>query len=201
MCSELITIPPSSGRAFELPKGWTVKIIDPEGNQVSDFVALCSDDSNEKFDQARTRVNNWTNKISKDSLLYSNRNNPILKVVQDDVGVHDIMFPCCNKYVYETIFRIGSRNGCFENLAKAVAEFGLKSDDMPNPLNIFMNTFLDSENGKIGIRKALSSPGDTFTMLALKDLIVGATACADDISECNGGKCKPINVELIGPQA
>jgi uncharacterized protein len=197
----VITIPPSSGRAFKLPKGWCVRITDPEGNQVSDFVAICSEETREKFDQARTRVNNWTNKISNGSLLYSNRNNSILRVVQDDVGVHDILFPCCNKYVYETIFRVGQRNGCFENLANALSEFGLKPDDLPNPLNIFMNTYVDSESGKIGIRKALSFPGDSFTMVALKDLIIGATACADDISECNGGKCKPINIQLIEPQS
>jgi uncharacterized protein len=69
------TIPPNSGRAFILPKGNSVKIIDPEGSQVSDFVGISYVDRREKFDQSRTRVNNWTIRITKGSVLYSNRNN------------------------------------------------------------------------------------------------------------------------------
>jgi len=189
-------IPPSSGRAFILPKGNLVKIIDPEGSQVSDFVAISSLDRREKFDQARTRVNNWTVRITKGSVLYSNRNNGLLEVIEDSVGVHDTMFPCCNSYVYERIFKIPPRNGCFENLTNALNEFNIAPDEVPNPFNIFMNTSFDPNSGELIIHRAPSKPGDSITMRALVDLIIAATACADDRSECNAGKCKPILVEI-----
>jgi len=190
-------IPPSSARSFRLSKGSIFKIIDPLGHQVSDFVAFSFEDVREKFDQPRTRINNWTNLIGKGSLLYSNRNEPLLEVVEDDVGIHDILFPCCNSYVYEKIMRSTPRKGCFENLRDSLAQFGIKPDDIPNPLNVFMNTFLDVKSGNIGIGTAPSKSGDSFSMRALKELIVASTACADDISDCNAKKCKPIEVEIV----
>jgi uncharacterized protein YcgI (DUF1989 family) len=194
------TISPSTGRAFSLSKGDSIRVIDPEGRQVSDFVAVSTVDKKEKFDQARTRVNNWSNKVIKGTKLYSNRNNELLEVVEDSVGIHDIMFPCCNTYVYENIFHVPPRNGCFENLANALSQFSINPDELPNPLNIFMNTFVDSNTGEISIRTSTSKPGDSMTMLALRDLVVAASACADDLSECNAKKCKPIRVEIINPK-
>jgi len=193
------TVSPSSGQAFLLPKNSSVRIVDPEGHQVSDFVAISGTDKREKFDQDRTRVNNWSNKVTKGTKLFSNRNREILEVVEDSVGVHDMMFPCCNSYVYENIFHVPKRNGCFENLANALSQFSIEPDEIPNPLNIFMNTFVDSISGEISIRTASSKPGDSMTMLALEDLIVATTACADDLSDCNAKKCKPIEVEIINP--
>jgi len=189
-------IPPKSAHAFLLPSDQTVKVIDIQGQQVSDLVTFSETDPKEKFDQARTRVNNWTNLVTKGTVLYSNRNTPLFKVIQDDVGVHDIMFPCCNRFVYETIFHAPEKKGCFENLAEAVEQFNLKSDDLPNPFNIFMNTFVDSKTGEIGIRTSPSKAGDSITMKALTNLIVAFTACSDDLSDCNGKKCKPIKVEI-----
>jgi uncharacterized protein len=189
-------IPPSSARAFTLPKGRAITITDLHGSQVSDFIAIATKDVREKFDQDRTRVNNWSNKVTKGTVLYSNRNNRILEVVEDSVGVHDMLFPCCNTFVYENIFHLPPRKGCFENLAEAVHQYGAKGDDLPNPLNMFMNTFLNSETGEIRIGQAASRPGDSIKLKALVDLVVAATACADDVSECNAGKCKPIKVEI-----
>ena len=62
-----------------------------------------------------------------------------------------MMFPCCNSYVYENIFQVPKRNGCFENLANALSQFSIEPDEIPNPLNIFMNTFVDSISGEISI--------------------------------------------------
>lgn len=117
-------------------------------------------------------------------------------MVEDTVGVHDMLFPCCNSYVYENIFHLAPRKGCFENLVDALSHYEIKADEIPNPLNIFMNTFLDSKTGEIGIRTAPSKSGDFIKMQALRDLVVAATACADDMSDCNARKCKPIKVEI-----
>ncbi len=197
MTTRRFTIPPSSGQAFYLPAGNSARIIDPEGSQVSDFVAISSSDKREKFDQARTRINNWSTRMTKGSKLYSNRNNELLEVTEDSVGTHDTFFPCCNSYVYENIFHVPPRNGCFENLANALAKFDLTPDELPNPFNIFMHTSFDERSGELSIHTAPSKPGDSIKMLALRDLIIAATACADDLSECNAKKCKPIIVEIV----
>ena len=60
---------------------------------MSDFVAISGTDKREKFDQDRERVNNWSNKVTKSTKSFSNRNREILEVVEDSVGVHEYDVP------------------------------------------------------------------------------------------------------------
>ena len=47
-------IPPRSGIAFELKKGQRIKVVDIEGEQVSDFVCFNADDRAEYLSSGRT---------------------------------------------------------------------------------------------------------------------------------------------------
>lgn len=67
--SNVIEIPASSARAFEIVKSSQLEIIDVEGQQVGDFVAFVLPDLREKFSAARTRVENGTIRITKGNRL------------------------------------------------------------------------------------------------------------------------------------
>ena len=82
-----------------------------------------------------------------------------------------------------------------ENLAAALAEFGVSTDRVPDPFNIFMNTRID-DNHALVIERAVSNPGDYVDLLAMMDCIVAVSACAADIDDCNGGVCTAIGLEI-----
>jgi len=193
--SETIIIEPKSGRAVSVKRGQVLRIEDIDGGQVADMICFSSSDYKEKFSQAKTRVRNWSTHLSTGSQLISNRDNIMFTIEQDTVGVHDIVFCPCHSYVYEHVFGVGPRNGCFENLAAAVAAVGISSDDIPDPLNVFMNTGI-KENGELNVAATPSKKGDYIEMRAEMDCLVAVSACADDVTDCNNGECTRISVQV-----
>lgn len=189
-------IAPKSAKAFHVAVGEVVRVIDPSGAQVADFVCLSATDKGEHLSQARTRVNNWTYRPTTGSVLYSNRNRPMFTLGEDTVGVHDLLFSPCSSFIYEQIYKVGPRSGCLENLGAALAGLGISTDLVPDPLNIFMNTFANRD-GTLAIERAPSHPGDHLDLRAEMDTIVAVSACADDLDECNGGECTPIDVQVL----
>ena len=188
-------IEPSSARTFVIKKGQILRVEDVDGEQVADFICYSEHDHSERFCQAKTRVRNWKVRISTGSELISNRDNVFFTIVADTVGVHDLIFSECNSYIYEHMLNIGPRNGCFENLANAVEPHGISSDDVPAPLNIFMNTGTTDSN-ELFINKTPSQRGDHIELRAEMDCLVAISACADDHTDCNGGTCTRIGITI-----
>ena len=197
MNTRTIIIEPKSGESIEVKKGEILRVEDLDGGQVADFVCFSLNDHGEKFSQAKTRVRNWNTQVSIGTEIISNRDNVMFTVVADTVGVHDIVFCPCHSYVYEHIYKVGPRNGCFENLSGAVLSYGIPSDNLPDPFNIFMNTGI-KENGELFIGPGPSKKGDYIELRAEMDCLVATTACADDISECNNNNCTRIQIAVSG---
>ena len=188
-------IQPKSGAAIKVRKGEVLRVEDLDGGQVADFVCYSLDDHAERFSQAKTRVRNWGIEIGTGGELISNRDNVMFTIVEDKVGVHDIVFSCCHSWVYEHIYKVGPRNGCYENLSLAVKDFGISSDDVPAPFNIFMNTGI-TESGELTLGACPSRKGDYIELRAEMDCLAAVTSCADDISDCNNGECTRVGLTV-----
>lgn len=197
MSIKTVTIAPRSGEAVEVKKGEILTVEDLDGGQVADFVCFSLQEHGERFSQAKTRIRNWSTQISTGSELISNRDNVMFTILEDRVGVHDIVFSPCHSWVYENIYKVGPRNGCLENLSLAVEAYGIPSDNIPAPFNIFMNTGI-RENGELTLNGCPSKQGDFIELRAEMDCLVAVTACADDISECNNGHCTRIGLKVSG---
>ena len=79
----------------------------------------------------------------------------------------------------------------------ALAPHGVSVDRVPDPFNLFTNTAVEDERQMV-IRPPVSRPGDHVDLRADMDLLVGLTACPEDITVCNGRNCTPIGVEVRG---
>lgn len=192
---DVIIIEPKSARAVSVKRGEVLRIEDIDGGQVADFVCFSANDHGEKFSQAKTRVRNWSIRLAVGSQLVSNRDNVMFTVKEDTVGVHDIVFCPCHSWVYEHVFGVGPRNGCYENLAAALAPAGISADQLPDPVNIFMNTGI-RDNGELYVAATPSLKGDFIELLAEMDCLVAVSACADDVTDCNNGKCTRISLQV-----
>ena len=191
-----IIIEPKSGKAVRVKRGQVLHVEDMDGGQVADFVCFSQNDYAEKFSQAKTRVRNWTTHLTTGSQLISNRDNVMFTIVADTVGVHDIVFCPCHSFVYEHLLEVGPRNGCFENLSSAVKPFGISSDHLPDPFNIFMNTGV-REDGELFVDASPSNKGDYIELRAETDCLVAVSACADDVTDCNNKVCTRIAMSVL----
>lgn len=72
--------------------------------------------------------------------LWSNRSQVMLSIVEDTVGTHDFLLTPCNEATFRHFYpEQPVYCGCFGNLAKALAPFGIEPDHIPCAFNVFMN--------------------------------------------------------------
>lgn len=188
-------INPRSGTAFKLAKGQRLVVIDPEGQQVSDLLAFNADDVREVVSNGRTFDYADTIYLTTGHTLFSNRSNPMLEIVADDVGTHDFLLTPCSKDTFERCYEDEPpHRGCFGNLAAALAPHGVEPDDIPCAFNVFMNVPVDGKTGGFTVDPPKSKAGDTITLEAKMDLIIGMTACSAPKS--NAGSFKPIDYRI-----
>ncbi|WP_126173845.1 DUF1989 domain-containing protein [Altericroceibacterium xinjiangense] len=190
-------IPPRSGAALRLEQGQVLRVIDPEGVQVSDLVAYSAADVRETISNGRTFDYEETIRLSTGHRLWSNRSNTMLTIIEDTVGCHDFLLTPCSEATFRHFYPDQPvHRGCFGNLAEALAPFGIESDAIPTAFNLFMNVPVDPADGTVQVLPPVSKPGDFIRLRAEMDLVIGLTACSAYAS--NGGSFKPIHYAIEG---
>ncbi len=194
----VIAIPPSSGTAFVLRARQTLTVVDPCGEQVADLVAFSLDDIREVVSSGRTFDYASKTRLTTGDIIYSNRSNQMLTIASDTVGTHDFMLTPCSADTFRILYPPGNapQRGCFENLAEALAPYGVTPDNIPVAFNIFMNVKID-DAGAITVCAPISRAGDRITLVAGMDLIIGLTACSAPMS--NNNRLKLIQY-MISPE-
>ncbi|MGZ3257272.1 MAG: DUF1989 domain-containing protein [Croceibacterium sp.] len=189
-----IEIPPRSGTAFPLAKGKVLKVIDPQGSQVSDLLAFSAVDAREAISNGRTFDYEETIRLTAGNRLWSNRSNAMLTIVEDTLGSHDFLLTPCSEATFRRFYpEHPVHRGCFGNLAEALAPYGIEPDAIPCAFNLFMNVPV-APDGSLRADPPLSQAGDFIRLRAERDLVIGLTACSAYAS--NGGSFKPIHYAL-----
>ena len=192
-------VEPQHGVAFRLRRGEHLRVIDPLGEQVADFIAFAAEDTREYLSSGRTLDYNSTIYPTRGHTLYSNRSAPMLTITEDTVGRHDFLYTPCSPETFSILYKTtGHHPSCFENLSAALVPFGITPDAIPTTLNVFMNIGIQP-NGELEILPPRSRAGDHIVLRAEMDMIVGVTACSAELS--NNGSFKPIDVELLASEA
>ena len=188
---QLNIIPPRSGVSFILKKGQHLRIIDIEGEQVSDFICYNLHDKAEYLSSGRTIDYAETIFLTTGYPFYSNRSNIMFEIIEDKVGRHDFLLTPCSADTFRIIYgHTQPHKGCFGNLSAALKEHGITPDQIPVCFNIFMHVTVDIETGKLSVLPPQSKAGDYIIIEAKMDLIVGMTACSAEMS--NNYSFKPI---------
>ena len=192
-----VRLEPQTGTGLEIVRGQLLRIVDPMGEQVSDLISFGGDHRSEWLSSGRTIDYANTIYLTVGHTLYSNRSRPMWRIVEDTVGRHDFLLTPCSPETFQIIYKHeGHHPSCFENLARALAPYGIAPDSIPTTLNIFMNVEV-SASGQLQILPPRSRPGDHVLLEAEMDMIVGITACSAELS--NNGHFKPIDIELYDP--
>jgi uncharacterized protein YcgI (DUF1989 family) len=185
-------IPKMSGISFEVDEGETFDVINPEGEQIADLVAFTQADDDEMFSQSYTRYLSSL-RVSAGDSLYTTEGNPILTILEDDCGVHDLLYAPCNEWLLDQDRYAGDApGGCRENLWLSLEPKGFDEVDVPDTLNIFQKSTV-SEQKFMNVHRSPADPGDTVTFEADQDAIVAVSSCSA-ASEANGDELTGIDV-------
>jgi uncharacterized protein YcgI (DUF1989 family) len=187
---------PGEGYAFDVMTGQSIQITTVQGKQVADFVAFNLHDPAEYLSTAVTRSKNNSMMLQAEMKLYSNRRNEMLELSEDTVGRHDILFAACDARRYEQDFDLKDHANCCGALAGALSDFGITEDQIPPPVNWFMNVGI-LQRGELEIREPLAERNDYVMLNALMDLKIAVSACPQDQNATNNMNPTDILVRIF----
>ncbi len=189
-------IAPRSGVAFPLDRGQQLKVIDPQGEQVSDLLAFSRADTREAISSGRSLDYAGKLFLSTGDALYSNRSRVMLRIGEDRVGRHDFLLTPCSADTFRIIYGdTDPHRGCFGNLAAVLEPYGITPDEIPCAFNVFMNVVV-SDAGALTVAPPRSRAGDYTVFTAEMDLVIGLTACS--ALQSNNYSFKPIHYGISG---
>jgi uncharacterized protein len=173
-----------SAVGLKLARGQCLRIIDPEGGQSGDLMAM-SHDGAERLSNGRTFDYGGKIYLSTGDVLWSDRSNPMLTIVADDVGRHDFLYPSCSIETYRKQYGVtGYHPNCHDNLIAAMRELGVEAAPLPTAFNVFMIANVAAD-GRLSFDPPRSRAGDSLTLRAELDLAIALSACPATL--CNGG--------------
>ena len=174
------------GLGFTATSGQYVTIVDLEGAQAGDFVAINQNNLKEGISSVRTRRHLRSLFFGIGDTLLSNYDNPMLKVVLDTIGVHDSTVPACDPTRYSVDFGVPGHRNCLENLHDGLlAHQEIDILDVPEPFNLFQNSPVAAD-GHTGVVNPPSKAGDRIVFEVLMNLVCALSPCPQDIIPGNG---------------
>jgi uncharacterized protein len=171
-----VLIKAAHGGRISVRRGQLLEILNVEGQQICDFFAFNADDLTERISPARCRSNLGHIALKVGDVLVSYLHRPMLRIVQDTCGVHDITFPPCDPIVYVQRFGLHNHRSCRTNLAEAISDFKIPDAFLPEPVNFFQNTPILAD-GTIEYRPSAAKAGDRVVLEALMDIIAVGSSC------------------------
>jgi uncharacterized protein len=192
---ESFVLAPSRCIARPLRAGQTLRITDLEGQQVADLIAFALPDLTDRLWPSTTIRLNGTVYFTTGDTLYSELSRPLLAIVEDTCGRHDMLAGSCNAEIDQVRYGVEDHRGCVENFVEAIAPWGLGRSDVPMSFNVFMNCPIEPD-GSWSIAEPASRAGDYVTLRAEADILVAISNCPQDLNPCNAGELKPLGITI-----
>ena len=188
------TVPAMGGKAWRVSAGSRVRVVDVEGGQSGDVFAVAADDLEDGLSNGRTFDHGGTIRLTTGSRLYSRRSRPLLRIIEDEVGVHDFLYAPCSQEMFELSHGVtGPHPNCFENLSTALAAFGVPPSTLTISFNVFFNVAVHAD-GRLEILPPISTAGQGVVFVAERDVLVGVASCS--AASAGSGVPRPLGVEI-----
>lgn len=192
-----VFVPAGEARAFSVPKGALLEIVDVEGQQVADFISVIENYPKEWLSATHTRSTLLRLNLRVGDRLQTNWRREMYEVVSDDVGMHDLITSMCDARRYRIDYGVENHRSCRSNFLEALAPWRYEEWQIPDVINIFQNAPIHADRA-FGNEIPTSKPGDKIVLRALLDGIVAAiSACPQDLNPCNGFHPSPILARIF----
>jgi urea carboxylase-associated protein 1 len=192
---EDLMLAPGEPIARELRAGQILRVTDLQGQQVGDLIAFALEDLSEKFWISNTIRLNGTVYVTAGHVLYSELSRPMLSIVEDTCGRHDLLAGSCNAQIDKVRYGVDDHRGCVEHFLSVLEPYGIGRADIPMSINLFMNCPVGPD-GSWEIATPVSTAGDHIDLRAEMDVLVALSNCPQDLNPCNAGELKPLGFRI-----
>ena len=180
-----IIIPAREYTAFEMRSGQILRVISLEGRQCADVIAFNRDNLEERLHNARAVRLNSTYKPTVGHTLYSDDCNPMFKIVADTLNENFLGDSMCSEEMNFARYGVRGTRNCRDNLAMAVAPWGISKRQLPGAFAPFMSVSF-APSGETHITDNKARPGDYIDLQAQMNLLVAISNCPQNLNPVNG---------------
>lgn len=198
--AQTLRVPGGDACKVLLERGTRLKISSLAGGQVGDLIAYYADDLNEYLSPTHTRLALMSIRLAVGDGVYSNRGRPLLRLVADSCGTHDMLAPACDAFRYKVDFGVSDHKSCVDNFTALMSEHGVSAHQLPHPLNVFEAVPVEAD-GTLGIIPSPVARGGFATFEAERRCIVCVSACPQDLAPTNHYRPTDLQLEISANDA
>jgi urea carboxylase-associated protein 2 len=188
------TIPGGWYAALRMRRGEGLRLVDVEGTGSVAFFAWSAADPSERLNHADTIKVQWTAKLSRGRILFSDMGRALVSIVEDTTdGGHDALAGVSNAASTRAKYGEGAYRNGRDNLVLAAAKLGLSRRDLAPVITFFSPVSVESE-GALRFSADRKAPGAFVDLRAEMDLLVALSFAPHPLDPAPGYAPGPVRV-------
>lgn len=170
------TIPGGWYWSINLQRGQTLRIINSGGTGSVSALFWNADDTSERYNAGDTVKVQWTARLGKGRVLFSDMGRVLISITDDTCGHHDAVAGISTPFSTEQKYgRAGLRNSR-DNFRLAAGKYGMGVRDVPPAMTFFAGVQTD-ETGRLVWQEGAASAGDYVDLRAEMNVLAVLSNC------------------------
>ena len=169
------TIPGGWYGSFRVARGQTLRLVDTAGNPGVSVLIWNADDTSERYNAGDTVKLQWTTRLTRGRVLFSDMGRVLCSITADSFGGSDTILGGSTPATNARRFGEASLRNSRDNFLLAAGKLGLRRPDVPPSITFFAEIATDAD-GRFHW-KAGAAPGSIVDLRAEMNVIVAVSNC------------------------
>ena len=187
------TVPGGWGWSGIVPRGQTLRILNRTATSGVSLLLYRAAEPSERFNAGDTVKVQWSARLHKGKLLYSDMGRALASITDDTFGLHDAVAGGSTAHSNAEKYGDAAPRNTRDNFILLAAKHGLSKRDLPPCLTLFAPVRVDA-SGAFFWGEERPKPGDYVDLRAEMDILVFLSNCPHPMSP---GEFAPEPVELV----
>jgi urea carboxylase-associated protein 2 len=174
-------------------RGQTLRLLNTAGNPGVSVLIWNADDTSERYNAGDTVKLQWTTRLTRGRVLFSDMGRVLCSITEDGFGASDTILGGSTPTTNARNFGDASLRNSRDNFLLAAGKLGLRRPDVPPAITFFAEIGTD-EDGRFHW-KGGAAPGDIVDLRAEMNVIVTISNCPHPLAP--GGVFAPGPIEAV----
>lgn len=194
------TIPGGWYTTLSLKRGDTLRLVDVEGTGAAALLAWNAADTSERLNHADTMKIQWTARLRKGRVIFSDMGRVLLWITEDTSGAHDAIVGGSTTASTLAAYGPGPHRNTRDNFIQGALKLGLSRRDIAPCLTFFAPVSIADDAGNFAWNNSLRQAGGFVDLRAEMDLILVVSTAPHPLDPAKAYAPGPIElVRFRGP--
>jgi urea carboxylase-associated protein 2 len=179
--------------SFRVARGQTLRLINTAGNPGVSVLIWNADDTSERYNAGDTVKLQWTTRLTRGRVLFSDMGRVLCSITADSFGASDTILGGSTPATNARAFGDASLRNSRDNFLLAAGKLGLRRPDVPPAITFFADIATD-EDGRFHWKRG-GPPGSVVDLRAEMNVIVAVSNCPHPLAP--GGVFAPGPIDAV----